>query len=196
MVISSERHTRILDAATALFAKFGFRKTSIDEIAQEAGVGKGTVYLVCESKEDLFYQVVHRELRAWVAEVSKMMDPRLPADQLLLNCSFQAYAWVSQRPLVRDLIIGNHEEVLPLWTERLEDLRSIGRANTEEILRIGIRQGIFREGLDVPSVARILQDMHAASVLLGLRSSRPLDEQMALSRVALDLLLNGLLSRA
>jgi len=39
----------LLEAARA-FARFGFKKASIDEIAKEAGVGKGTVYLAAESK--------------------------------------------------------------------------------------------------------------------------------------------------
>ncbi|MGZ5968756.1 MAG: TetR/AcrR family transcriptional regulator, partial [Polyangiales bacterium] len=55
----------ILTEAGKAFTRFGFKKTSVDEIAKKAGVAKGTVYLAAESKEDLFYQVLHRELRAW-----------------------------------------------------------------------------------------------------------------------------------
>ena len=73
----------IVVAACKAFARFGFKKASVDEIAKRAGVAKGTVYLAAESKEDLFYQVLHRELRAWIAECSSMIDPRKPADQLI-----------------------------------------------------------------------------------------------------------------
>ncbi|MFZ5481433.1 MAG: TetR/AcrR family transcriptional regulator [Myxococcota bacterium] len=193
--MDTEKKERILDAATRLFARYGFRKTSIDEVAAEAGVGKGTVYLTCESKEDLFFQVVHREVRAWVAHVARDIDPRVPADQLLVQCAYRAYAWVAERPLVRDLLVGSHEEVLPLWTDRLEDLRAIGRANTVEILRIGVRQGLFRQDLDVEKVARILQDLHATGVLLAVRANRSVQEQMATTAAAFDLLLKGLLAR-
>jgi len=44
----------ILAAALALFGRYGYRRTSIDDIAREAGVAKGTVYLYVESKEALF----------------------------------------------------------------------------------------------------------------------------------------------
>ena len=70
----------ILMEAARAFARFGFKKTSVDEIAKAAGVAKGTIYLAAESKEDLFYQTLHREVRQWVAEVSKLIDPREPAD--------------------------------------------------------------------------------------------------------------------
>lgn len=189
------KRERILDAAGELFARFGFRKTSIDEVAEAANVGKGTVYLVCRSKEDLFYQVVHRELRAWVAEIGAMIDPRQPADALLVRCSLTSFQYLQDRPLVRDLLLGNHEEMLPLWVNELEDLRAIGRRNTAEILELGVRQGRFRRDLDVATVAKILQDVHAMGLLVGFREKKPLDEQVRLATVAVDLLLNGLLAR-
>src|SRR5262247_1583533 len=44
----------ILDAALELFGRYGYRRTSIDDIARAAGVAKGTVYLYVENKEALF----------------------------------------------------------------------------------------------------------------------------------------------
>src|ERR1700749_3059887 len=65
--LKREKKECILSAATRLFARFGFKKTSVDQIAKDAGVAKGTVYLAADTKEDLFYQAVHRELRAYTA---------------------------------------------------------------------------------------------------------------------------------
>src|SRR5258706_11513929 len=44
----------ILAAALELFGRYGYRRTSIDDIARQAGVAKGTVYLHVETKEALF----------------------------------------------------------------------------------------------------------------------------------------------
>jgi AcrR family transcriptional regulator len=44
----------IFDAALQLFGRYGYRRTSIDDIARAAGVAKGTVYLYVENKEALF----------------------------------------------------------------------------------------------------------------------------------------------
>ena len=55
------REARLLDAATRLFARFGFDKTSIDDIAREAGVSKGAVYLHWPSKDALFEATLLRE---------------------------------------------------------------------------------------------------------------------------------------
>ncbi len=52
-----DKAARILEAALAAFARYGFRRASIDDVAREAGVAKGTVYLYHESKEALFRAV-------------------------------------------------------------------------------------------------------------------------------------------
>ncbi len=58
--MSIEHRDAILTAATETFGRFGFKKTSIDDIARRAGIGKGTVYLHFESKEELFGAVIRR----------------------------------------------------------------------------------------------------------------------------------------
>jgi len=58
---ATRREARLLDAAARLFARFGFDKTSIDEIAHEAGVSKGAVYLHWPSKDALFEATLVRE---------------------------------------------------------------------------------------------------------------------------------------
>ena len=57
----SRREARLLDAAARLFARFGFDKTSIDEIARDAGVSKGAVYLHWPSKDALFEATLVRD---------------------------------------------------------------------------------------------------------------------------------------
>jgi AcrR family transcriptional regulator len=183
----------ILGAAVRAFQRFGFRKASIEEIARDAGVAKGTVYLAYESKEDLFYQAVHRELREWIAEMSKLVDPRRPADELLQEVSRASMAMMDGRPLVRDLFIGLVHGQLPGWTERLEELRGLGRSMIVEILRLGVRQGRFRADLDIEETAVVLQDLQLAGYLTvvraGIRDPGGLERR---SQAAFSLVLDGL----
>ncbi len=182
----------ILAAAAKAFSRFGFKKASVDEIAKEAGVAKGTVYLACDTKEDLFYQSVHREVRAWQAAINKLIDPRMPADQLLILCGIESEKYIQDRPLVRELLFGSHQIMLPEWAERLEELREVGRGTIVEVLQLGIKQGIFRGDLDVEEVARILQDVEITTHLHHQRV-RPHPDQMARRlTAAIDVLMNGL----
>lgn len=195
-MLDREKQIAIIDAAVAVFARYGFKKASIAEIARKAGVGKGTVYLACESKEDLFYQAVHRELRHWIGEASKMVDPRVPADKLLGQVSEMGRAYLDDHPLVRDLFLGLFHGQLPGWSSRFEELRAIGRANIAEIVRLGVRQGVFRDGLDVDEVAAVLGDMQIATYVYQVRHGKAAsDVVQRRQRAAFDLVLRGLLAR-
>jgi AcrR family transcriptional regulator len=182
----------ILVEAARAFARFGFRKASIDEIAKKAGVAKGTVYLAADSKEDLFYQVLHREVRAWMSECSAVVDPRVQADQLLMTASQAGLEYLNKRPLVKELLFGQAHTLLPSWADRLDDLVKIGREPVEQILKLGIRQKLFRENLDIEVTAELLLDLQLAYFVLHDRGP---DREARIERRAkagFDLVLNGL----
>ncbi|MBF2054993.1 MAG: TetR/AcrR family transcriptional regulator [Candidatus Sericytochromatia bacterium] len=63
-----QREARILDAAATLFVHYGFDKTSVADIAREAGISKGAIYLHFESKEALFEALLLREMQSYAAE--------------------------------------------------------------------------------------------------------------------------------
>ena len=70
------RQARILDAAATLLVRWGYRKTTIDDVAREAGVGKGTIYLHWKDKNELFTAAI---LRASQQTTEDMLQ-RIAAD--------------------------------------------------------------------------------------------------------------------
>lgn len=186
----------ILQAAAQAFSRLGFRKASIGDIAQAAGVAKGTVYLAAKSKEDLFYQAVLRDLREWLASLARLIDPRRRADELLETLAIASVEYFESHPLVRDLFLGVCYGHLPGWEERLDELKELGKAHVVELLRLGIRQGQFRPDLEVDDIAMILQDlMHAAYLVQA--HARKLDgrELRRRMKIGLRLIVDGLRAR-
>ncbi len=55
---------KIISAATLCFESHGYKKTTIDDIAQAAGAGKGTIYLHFKDKDDLFIEVIYQRYSA------------------------------------------------------------------------------------------------------------------------------------
>lgn len=72
--VTNPKHDSILDAARAVFSRDGYSASSVDEVAAEAGIAKGTVYLYFKSKEDLYLAALLRDLRAFSAEARARMD--------------------------------------------------------------------------------------------------------------------------
>lgn len=114
--LAQERaRSRLLEAATAHFVRFGYRRANIGEIARDAGLGKGTVYLHFESKQALLVACVARE--------KLQLAPAL-ADALALppEAQLEAYlrallGFMMTAPLSRALITGDRE--LEVLTEEL-----------------------------------------------------------------------------
>lgn len=64
----------IIKAAQELFARFGFVKTTVDEIARAARMGKATLYHYFKSKEDVFKEVIEKESRILNEKVKDAID--------------------------------------------------------------------------------------------------------------------------
>jgi AcrR family transcriptional regulator len=79
----ARRRMRILRAAHALFLAQGYRKTSIDDIARKAEVGKGTVYLYFENKANLLVHTIALEKKVLVKQLEPLLDGSIPERERL-----------------------------------------------------------------------------------------------------------------
>ena len=81
----ADKQRRIVEAATRLFEERGFEATTTAAIADEAGIGAGTLYLYVDSKEDLLVAVFREEAgRAWEAAFGQV-DPTQPVVEQVLS---------------------------------------------------------------------------------------------------------------
>ncbi|MFQ3566098.1 MAG: helix-turn-helix domain-containing protein [Aggregatilineales bacterium] len=99
---SSQRAERILDAATDLFARYGYDKTTMDDIAAASGVSKGALYLEFAGKEALFDALLLRQMK-WATQT---MLERVAADERglsLFTIYLHSLAVAAENPLLRAL---------------------------------------------------------------------------------------------
>jgi AcrR family transcriptional regulator len=88
-VVSEFRRAEIVDAARTVFARKGFAQGIMDEIAKEAGVAKGTLYLYFRSKTEIYKAVLDHDMRA----LKKSTLERLDAEKGLRG-KIRAFAFV------------------------------------------------------------------------------------------------------
>ncbi len=99
---STDRANRILDAAAALVLHYGLDKTTVDDIAREAGISKGAIYLHFKSKDDLMEALILRE--TWAYMDAFMIDMNSdPMGGTLVNMFKHALTGLARRPLMRAL---------------------------------------------------------------------------------------------
>lgn len=70
----TEKHTLILNAAAALFAKYGYKKTTVDEIVAEAGISKGLFYHYYQNKKQLYLYIYDTYTAALSESVERDID--------------------------------------------------------------------------------------------------------------------------
>jgi AcrR family transcriptional regulator len=106
------RRAAILDAALQVFGQYGYRRTSMDDIAGEAGIGKGTIYLNFASKEEVFQALSQRLAERMLAGAeAASRHPGTIADKLTAMHAawFGTYADTIRRsPHAAELLDAKH----------------------------------------------------------------------------------------
>jgi AcrR family transcriptional regulator len=149
----AERETRaqrVLDATAALIMRYGYRQTTINDIARESGIGKGTLYLHWKSRDELFAALIMREKIAMAEDIQRRItsDPEGASLRGLLK---QAALALMHRPLLKAVLLRDTEaygmlaqreqggvtstEVLAGFTTYLQVLREQGLVRTDLPLR-------------------------------------------------------------
>ncbi len=72
--MKEDRKEGIVETARDLFARFGFKKTTVDEIAKALHMGKSTIYYYFETKEDIFKAVIEREGKFLAMKIKKAVE--------------------------------------------------------------------------------------------------------------------------
>lgn len=87
------RRAALLDAATAVFLRFGYKKTSMDEVARAAGLSRPGLYLHFSSKEVLFREaIVHLLGRAQAEATAALADPALSLEERVVGALVAVHA--------------------------------------------------------------------------------------------------------
>lgn len=86
---SGDTRRAILDAARMRFLHYGFKKTTIDEIAEGAGIGKGTVYLYFDNKEEILFTIA-REVKRNITDQMRAIAGSMAAPEEKLRRMFLA----------------------------------------------------------------------------------------------------------
>lgn len=119
---------RILDGAYAEFSDHGFRRTSLDDVARRAGVGRATLFRRFANRDALVAAVVAREARRAIARVdSEIQGVRDPSEQIIAG--FLAFVrMLRDNMLLTQLLKTDGTDVLPLLTTQGGMPLALGRA--------------------------------------------------------------------
>ncbi|WP_433870898.1 TetR/AcrR family transcriptional regulator [Saccharopolyspora sp. CA-218241] len=109
------RADRILDAAGELLLHHGHRKVTVEDVAERAGVGKGTVYLHWRTKRRVFEALILRSAGEVIDELVKALEQD-PGEVRPHRFARRTYLAIQQRPLMRAVVLRDADLIGALKT--------------------------------------------------------------------------------
>ncbi|HLN97597.1 MAG TPA: TetR/AcrR family transcriptional regulator [Pyrinomonadaceae bacterium] len=190
----ADKREAILRAAIRVFAHNGYFSSKVADIASEAGVADGTVYLYFKSKEEILHSIFDRSMEEAIAAGRKKLEQVKDAREKLRRI---AQLHLERLGADRDLAVVFQVE-LRGSTKFMEEFSAAGFAEYLNLIRStveeGQRAGVFRPELNPKIVAKILfgaLDEMATNWILSKRRYKlaPMADQV------LDIFLNGVSAR-
>ncbi|MBI5671136.1 MAG: TetR/AcrR family transcriptional regulator [Chloroflexi bacterium] len=180
--VNVDREQRLLDAAARLIAHYGYDKTTVSDIAQEAGVSKGAVYLHWSSKEALFEALLLREIQAFTTEWLELIEAD-PDGGKLHAMYLHSLAVIERRPLLKALITRDKRVIGDFLRHQSAALFSRRNTMSQEFVRLMQQAGVVRADVDPKQVAYVLSCIRAGMIfveeLMTPEEIPPLEEAIA-----------------
>lgn len=155
--LEASRRGRLLEAAAALFARWGYDKTSVDDIARECGISKGAVYLEFPGKEELFRGVLYHEFARYTQDWLARFEAD-PGEWSIARIVQHSLAAIQANALVRALMTRDRR-VFGSFLRQDSELFSNVIALRTEIFEELQRLGALRDDISPPVLAYLVSSI-------------------------------------
>ncbi|MEO0302002.1 MAG: TetR/AcrR family transcriptional regulator [candidate division WOR-3 bacterium] len=152
-----ENKNKILESAISVFLEKGFYNARVEDIAEKAGIAKGTVYLYFKDKRDLFLSSIRYEIEKFYVKIEGIIKGNLKPQRKLKNLLFIIYSNFYERKKY-------YESAIRLWPGELgkEIIKTILPYLRKILKVIG---SVLREGENL-KVFSIHQNIYSDSVMI------------------------------
>ena len=150
---NNEKYHNIIEAATKVFARKGFYKAKISEIAREAQVADGTIYIYFENKDDILISLFEEQMKAvldnMVIRISEEDDPVKKLEKFALV----HLQLVEQNKNMAEIIQVEVRQSSQFMKEYRNDPFVQYLELIADIIRQGQKEGLFKKEI-IPGVAK------------------------------------------
>jgi AcrR family transcriptional regulator len=182
MIEAHAPQQRLIQAAEVQFRRFGYRRTTVEDITGSAGTGKGSLYLHFASKQEIYMAVVEASLERFVAAASRLLERSGSVPERLRALVELTIEHYGEDELLHASLFGGGSLVDGDVSRRAADIqRARIRDLLRELLRIGREEGSVRADLDIDAAAAVLFEIGWAVVRSELEGEGELPLDRALT---------------
>ena len=138
-----EKKDRILKSAEGLFGRFGFRKTTMDEIARDARMGKSTLYYYFKSKETVLEAVIQKDSRLYWTKLKEAVSQEGSPQEKIKNYVLTRMKHFQDLGLYYSTLNDEFFEYYAFVERTRKDFMEFEMNALKKLIEEGIEQGIF-----------------------------------------------------
>ena len=151
----SEKYNNILDSAGVIFAKYGFHKATISQIASQAGVADGTLYLYFKNKEDILFQFANLKINIVFNKMYSAVKKGKNAEEKLRNL-IRCHLTEFQNDKNMAIIFQSEVRFLRNLESQIKDISTMYLDLLSDIIEQGQIDKCMRQDLFVGLVKRFI----------------------------------------
>ena len=184
----------IYEAALKVFAKYGYRKTTLEDIASEMDMTAANLYAYSQSKRELYEQTVSYAMLRWQTKVRGAVSKKRKASEKLEALCSGALYYLKEDPEFTALLESD-PSIFPMFptVDPYEEINAASTRMIEDILDLGANTGEFRK-LDSAAVSRVIFGMYKSFIIRAYVQGETEFIQENLPQT-MDLLLKGIESK-
>jgi TetR/AcrR family transcriptional regulator, fatty acid metabolism regulator protein len=153
---NSEKYQRILDAASKVFAEQGFHQSTVAQVAKEAGVADGTIYLYFKNKDDILVQFYEYKTRQVFERFREAVTGAPTAEQKLRNLIRVHLESFQKDPHMAIVYQTETHQRGELGREQIKEMSKMYRDIISEVVELGQQEGTMRRNLYMGLVKRLI----------------------------------------
>jgi len=152
----TDKQQDIFDSALKLFARFGFKKTTVEDVAAEVGMTKSNLYFYVANKRELYEHTVGNALRQWRDSVASAILIKDDAVEKFKVMAAKSFEYLSNHEELRSILIMDPDIfTLSPAEDRFYEINQGAMMLIKDILVQGIKEGRFYK-VDVDHVTELL----------------------------------------
>lgn len=149
----ADRRADLLEVAARLFSRQGYHGTSMQNLAEEVGVLRGSLYAHIDSKEDLLFEIVDRGADRFMSRMNQVVLSELSPKDKLRRAVLAHVTTVAEHLQAATVFLNDWRLLSPQRRALILEKRDRYEALVREIIEEGIEWGDFPEELDAGMAA-------------------------------------------
>ncbi len=165
-VKKQEKLIKLYDVSLKVFAKYGFKKATLEDIAKELGITKGNIYRYVDSKQDLYERSILYAISNFQDAMKDSITNVKGAMQQIVTLATFGYKYFSENKDLQAVLVDTPDFIVnpESFSERFYEVRRSGIEIVKGILESGIKEKLFRK-FEADCIAELLYNFYGLFII-------------------------------